>query len=212
MNRKRPVSSRQVISYLRVSTVNQDTEKNKADVLKFANDRKFGPVEFVEEQASGKKKWTERKIKGIIDRLKQNDILIVPELSRLSRSLKEILEIIEEAKKKDIIIYAIKGNWELNGTLSSKMVAWVLSMVSEIERDLMAERVTEGLKAAKARGVKLGRPKGPGKSRLDQYRPEIEALLANGSKKSFIAKRYGVTPATLHNWLNRHNIKVTAKP
>ena len=59
-------------AYLRVSTYEQDTEKNKTDILKFANDRDFGKVHFVEEKVSGKKSWKERKIKTIIDELVNN--------------------------------------------------------------------------------------------------------------------------------------------
>jgi len=59
----------------------------------------------------------------------------------------------------------------------------------------------------------LGRPKGKGKSRLDQYQPEIEALLKNGSKKNFIAERYKVTQATLFNWLKRVGLeKLDSQP
>ena len=53
------------ISYLRVSTNDQDLEKNKADILHYANDRNFGKVNFVEEKVSGKKSWKDRKIKTI---------------------------------------------------------------------------------------------------------------------------------------------------
>ena len=55
------------------------------------------------------------------------------------------------------------------------------AMASEIERDLISKRTKEALAAKKATGMKLGRPKGIGKSKLDQYRPEIEALINNGS-------------------------------
>ena len=54
--------------------------------------------------------------------------------------------------------------------------------------------------------MKLGRPRGTGKSKLDQYRPEIEALLANGSKQRFIARRYGTTEANLSRWLKQHEL------
>jgi len=51
----------------------------------------------------------------------------------------------------------------------------------EIERDLISQRTKEALRAKKAKGIKLGRPRDPGKSKLDPFIPEIEALLANGS-------------------------------
>ena len=53
----------------------------------------------------------------------------------------------------------------------------------------------------------VGRPKGPGKNKLDKYRPEIEALLANGSTQKFIAKRYNSSPANLANWMKKRGIK-----
>jgi transcriptional regulator len=59
----------------------------------------------------------------------------------------------------------------------------------------------------KATGVQLGRPRGPGKSKLDAYQPEITALLANGSTQKFIAKRYGTTEGNLHNWLKKRGLK-----
>lgn len=196
------------VAYLRVSTNGQDLDKNKADILSFANDRKFGHVEFVEEKISGKKNWKERKIKQIIDDLGKDDKLIVPELSRLGRSMLEIMEILSVAKEKEICIYAIKGNWELNGTIQSKLIAMCFSMAAEIERDLISSRTKEALKARKAAGVKLGRPKGPGKSKLDPYKEEIVALLKNGSTKTFIAKRYGCSLPNLHNWLKKNNVGI----
>lgn len=198
------------VGYLRVSTVDQDTEKNKAEILALANDKRFGHVKFVEEKVSGKKSWKERKIKKIIDELDEGDRIIVPELSRLGRSMLEIMEMLSIARDKGIYIYAVKGGWELNGTIQSKVMAMAFSIAAEIERDLISKRTKEALKARKAQGVKLGRPKGPGKSKLDKYREEIIALLKNGSTKTFVAKKYGTTKPNLHNWLKKNNID--AKP
>jgi DNA invertase Pin-like site-specific DNA recombinase len=194
------------LAYLRVSTVHQDTEKNKSDILTFANEKKFGHVEFVEEKVSGKKHWTKRKIKNIIDELKEDDRLIVPELSRLGRSMLEIMEILSVAKEKGINIYAIKGSWELNGTIQSKLIAMCFSMAAEIERDLISSRTKEALKAKKAAGVILGRPKGPGKSKLDPYKDEIVALLNNGSTKTFVAEKFKSSLPNLYNFLKKNNI------
>jgi DNA invertase Pin-like site-specific DNA recombinase len=83
------------------------------------------------------------------------------------------------------------------------------SMAAEIERDLISQRTTEALRFKKAQGLKLGRPKGPGKSKLDVFRPEIESLLANGSTQKFIAQRYKTTEANLHNWLKKNGLKAS---
>ena len=198
------------VAYLRVSTLEQDTEKNKAEILKLANDKDFGKVVFVEEKVSGKKSWKERKIKQIIDGLGDGDRLIVPELSRLGRSMLEIMEMLSIAKQKGIYIFAVKGGWELNGTIQSKVMAMAFSIAAEIERDLISKRTKEALKARKAMGIKLGRPRGAGKSKLDQYREEIIALLRNGSTKKYVAEKYGTSPPNLHNWLKKNDID--AKP
>lgn len=197
------------IAYLRVSTAKQDLEKNKADILHLANNNNFGKVEFVEERVSGKKSWKERKLKRVIDELGEGDRLIVPELSRLGRSMLEIMEILSVAKEKGIFVNTVKGNWSLNGSIQSKIIGMVFAMAAEIERDLISQRTKEALRARKAAGVKLGRPRGPGKSKLDKYREEITALLRNGSTRTFIAKRYGTTQANLLNWLKKNKIDAT---
>lgn len=195
-------------AYLRVSTDRQTTDKFKADILRFSNDHDFGKVHFVEETASGVKNWKERKLGELIGQLQAGDRLIVPEMSRLGRSTLEVLEILKVAKEKDLSVYAVKGNWTLNGSIESRIMATMLALIGEIERDFIVTRTKEALAAKKAQGIILGRPKGPGKSKLDKHRPEIEALLANGSTKTYIAKRYGTTPANLHNWLKQNKIKI----
>ena len=199
--------SSRTIAYIRVSTSGQDTEKNKADILMLANEKNLGLVGFVEEKASGKKSWKERKIAEIIDDLGENDRLVVPELFRLGRSRLEIMEILSIAKQKGIRIYAVKGAWELNGSIQSKVMAMAFSIAAEIERDLISARTKEALKARKAAGVKLGRPRGPGKSKLDPHRDEIVALLKNGSTKAHVAKKYATTRPNLYNWLRKNRLE-----
>ena len=194
------------IAYLRVSTIDQDLNKNKAAILYLANEKNLGKVEFVEDTVSGKVSWHKRKIATILEELDRGDRIIVSELSRLGRSMLECMEILSIATKKGIDIYAVKGNWQLDGNIQSKIVAMAFAMASEIERDLISKRTTEALQARKAAGMSLGRPPGPGKSKLDIYRPEIESLLVNGATQKFIAMRYGCTEANLHHWLKKHGI------
>ena len=197
------------VSYLRVSSIDQDTEKNKHDVRAYANKNDFGRVKFIEEKISGKKSWKDRKIKQIIDDLQKGDRLIVPELSRLGRSTLEVLEILKEAKDKNIAIYSVKENYQLNGDgVTSKMMSTMLALFADLEHDFISMRTKEGLAAARRKGKLLGRPKGPGKSKLDEYREEIIALLKTGSRQTYIAKKYGCTPATVTNWLKKNKINV----
>jgi DNA invertase Pin-like site-specific DNA recombinase len=201
-----------VVAYLRVSTLDQDIEKNKTDILRFANQHDLEKVRFVEEVASGRIPWRERRIATVLEELQDGDAIIVAELSRLGRSMLECMEILALATRKGIRIYSVKGNWQLDQSIQSKIIALAFSMASEIERDLISQRTKEALRFKKAQGMTLGRPKGPGKSKLDAFRPEIESLLANGSTQKFIAQRYHTTQANLHNWLKKHGIKPARTP
>ena len=144
------------LAYLRVSTLDQDIEKNKADILRFANQHDLGQVRFVEEIASGRMPWRERRIAEVLEALGANDALIVAELSRLGRSMLECMEILALATRKGIRVYSVKGNWHLDQSLQSKIIALAFSMAAEIERDLISQRTKEALRFKKAQGLKLG--------------------------------------------------------
>ncbi|MBA2648126.1 MAG: recombinase family protein [Legionella sp.] len=192
------------IAYLRVSTLEQDLDKNKSDILFFANANNLGMVHFVEEKISGAVHWKKRELGSIIDSLSADDTLIVSEFSRLGRSMLECMEIITLCLEKKINLYAIKGTWKLDNTIQSKIMAMVFSIASEIERDLISKRTSEALRARKEKGLPLGRPKGPGKSKLDEYKDEIIALLNNGSSKVFVAKKYNTSACNLYHWLQKN--------
>lgn len=201
MNRTR------TIAYLRVSTAEQDVGKNKNDILHLANDKALGKVEWVEEQASGRISWQKREIAQVLEELQSGDNLIVSELSRLGRSMLECMEILSIASKKQINIYAVKGNWQLDQSIQSKILAMAFAMAAEIERDLISQRTKEALAAKRKAGMKLGRPKGSGTSKLDKHRPEIEALLETGSTQRYIASRFNTTESNLSRWMTKHGLK-----
>jgi len=101
-------------------------------------------------------------------------------------------------KQKRLNVYSVKGVWRLDQSIQSKIIALAFSLAAEIERDLISHRTKEALRFKKAQGMKLARPTGPGKRKLDPYRAEIENLLANGLHPKFIARRYDTTEANLH--------------
>ena len=150
-----------------------------------------------------------RRIAQVLEKLQGGDALVVAELSRLGRSMLECMEILALATRKGICVYSVKGNWQLDQSIQSKIIALAFSMAAEIERDLISQRTQEALRFKKEQGIVLGRPKGPGKSKLDAFRPEIEGLLANGSTQKFIARRYHTTEANLHHWLKKHGLKTS---
>lgn len=114
---------RRVIGYLRVSTAEQSVEKFRFEILQFANQKRFGvPVDFVEEKVSGTIHWTKRELGTILHQLQPGDCIIVPEISRLARSLLQIIEVIEFCREADIAVYAIKGNWALDDSITNSFI------------------------------------------------------------------------------------------
>lgn len=189
-------------AYLRVSTIEQNTEKNKFDVLNFANSKKLGNVEFVEEQISGKSNFKNRQLGVLLDKMQKDDVLIVPELSRIARSITQIFEVIDITKQKGITLYSIKENFSNNDkSITSTVTTTVFALVAQIERDLISLRTIEALHAKKAGGTKLGRPIGKGKSKLDEYQEEIMKLVELKVPKTIIARQYGTSVANLHRFL-----------
>lgn len=100
----------QTIAYLRVSTTDQDLQKNRFEILQLANERGLGQVKWIEETVSGRISWKKRQIAHILAQLQSGDNLIVSELSRLGRSMLECMEILSIASDKGVHIYAVKGN------------------------------------------------------------------------------------------------------
>ena len=193
-----------VVAFLRVSTYLQDTEKNKIDILKFANDKKLGNVEFIEEHCSGTINYKERKLGTLLNELQAQDILIVPELSRIARSITQILEVIKITKDKGIILYSLKENFNnTENSITATVTSTIFALVAQIERELISLRTKEALHARKAQGIKLGRPKGKGKSKLDNHKEEILKMLSYGVPKTLIAKQYNTTTGNLYNFLKR---------
>lgn len=194
------------VAYLRVSTQAQDLEKNKADILHLANNKKLGHVEWVEEKVSGRISWHKREVGRLIEELEAGDTLIVSELSRLGRSMLQCMEILSIAFEKKINIYAVKGNWQLDSSLQSKILAMAFTMAAEIERDLISQRTKEALAARKRNGKPIGRPKGSGKSKLDKHRIDIERLLREGSTQKYIANRFNTSETNLSQWMKKHGL------
>ncbi len=196
-------------AFIRVSTLEQDTEKNKIDILQFANRLKLGNVDFIEEQCSGKINYKERKLGALLESMQAGDVLIVPELSRIARSITQILEVIKVTKDKGITLYSLKENFCNNeDSISATVTSTIFALVAQIERELISMRTKEALHARKIAGVRLGRPRGKGKSKLDIHRNDILTLISLGVPKTLIAKQFNTTTSNLYNFLNQ--LKKTA--
>ena len=154
-----------VYGYVRVSTIEQSAESQKNLISRFVVERKMSIDKWIEVEMSSRKTADKRKITELLSQVVENDVVIVSELSRLGRSIQEVLQIIKslmEEKKCRLIL--VKQNMDLNPhnvlDMSNKILITIFSMLAELERDFISFRTKEGLNALKAKGVKLGKPVG----------------------------------------------------
>ena len=198
-----------VIAYLRVSTGNQEINNQRLAILDYAHRHQLQINEFLEVQVSSRKSLKERGIDGLFAGLQAGDLLLVSQLSRLGRSLGQIIQIVDDLIKKRVRFIAIKENIQLNGQqdMQTKVMVTLFGLFSEIERDLISERTREGLVAARAKGHLLGRPKGSrSPSKLDGKEAEIRVFLAKKVSKASIAKILEVSRTTLQHFIKSRKL------
>lgn len=197
------------IAYLRISTVGQDCDNQRFAILDYAHRRKINIDEFISMQVSSRKTPQQRGILELLKRLEPGDVLLVSELSRLGRSVGQIIQMIDHLIAKQIRFVAIKENIELSGKqdIQTKVMVTMFGLFAEIERDLISERTKEGIAAARIKGRIIGRPKGTlGKSKLDGKDSEIRLLLEKDVGTTSIAKIMGVSRTTLRHFIRTRRL------
>ena len=197
------------VAYLRVSTRSQDLANQKLAILEFSQKRRFPIDPFIESRISSRQSPLERRIDEMLGTLEPGDRLLVSELSRLGRSLSQVIQIVETLVRRKIRFIAIKEAIEFDGKqdLRTKVMIALFGLFAEVERDLISERTKEGLAAAKAKGKLLGRLKGAlGTSRLDGKEQDIRALLGKDVSKASIAKILDVSRSALYHFIQTRKI------
>jgi DNA invertase Pin-like site-specific DNA recombinase len=195
-------------AYIRVSTDKQDLDNQRHGVIEYAQKNKLEPLTFIDDTASGKKSWKDRDLGKLFELAKKGDVLLVSEISRLARSTLQVLEILQEAAKKEIAVHVAKSNMVMDGSLNSKITAVVLGLAAEIEREFISARTTEALAKRKAAGLPLGRPKGAvsAEKKLDKRKDEIVDLLKKDVHKTSIARIVDCSPVTLYAWMEENGL------
>ena len=135
------------VAYLRVSTRSQDLANQKLAILEFSQKRRFPIDQFIESRISSRKSPLERRIDEMLGTLQPGDRLLVSELSRLGRSLSQVIQIVETLVRRKIRFIAIKEAIEFDGKqdLRTKVMIALFGLFAEVERDLISERTKEGV-------------------------------------------------------------------
>jgi DNA invertase Pin-like site-specific DNA recombinase len=179
-----------VIGYIRVSTDQQDVDKQKHLLLQYAQANQLLIDEFVRAEVSSRKSTKERRIDELISKLGEGDVLLVAELSRLGRNMLQTLNIINELSECGVqISFVMQPELSTTGP-HTKLLLAIYSYFAETEREYISLRTKQGLAAAKAKGKMLGRPKGSrDKERvLDPYRDQILEYLEMGLTLTAVMK------------------------
>ncbi len=198
------------IAYLRVSTDSQDLDNQRLTVLSHAQKHGIRIDDFIEVSISSRRSPKERGIDDLLSRLQEGDRLIVSELSRLGRSVGQVIAIVDQLLQQGVCFLSVKENLDLSRKeqdIQSKVMVTLLGLFAEIERDLVSQRTKAGLAAARAKGKLLGRPKGKhGASKLDGKEEEIRSLLAKGVSKMSLARILGVSYSTLFAFIRTRGL------
>lgn len=191
-----------IIGYLRVSTEKQNPENQRDEIRRFAEEKSLAVDSWVVETASGKTAHKKRKLGRLLRKMNKGDTLIVTEISRLSRSLTEIMAIMGECLDREINIYTTKERYTFDNSINSKVLCFAFGLVAEIERNLISMRTKEALALKRAEGVRLGRRPGSDVKMqvIRDNSARIEAMLASGMTVTKICRKIGISRNTWYKF------------
>ncbi|MBQ6027094.1 MAG: recombinase family protein [Alphaproteobacteria bacterium] len=194
-----------VIGYIRVSSNKQTCEHQHFEIEQFAHLNNIVVDRWVEETISSRKALNKRQLGQLLDELQPNDILIAAEISRLGRSLLEVMRILENCLNKNCQVWTIKENYRLGNDIQSKVMAFAFGLSAEIERNLISQRTKASLENVKSKGKRLGRPFSAQsrKLKLSKNTKKVKELLDMGLTRYRIAKIMQVKQTTVSRFINR---------
>jgi DNA invertase Pin-like site-specific DNA recombinase len=200
------------IGYIRVSMDKQDVNNQKLAIMDYARKNNFKINDFVDVKISSRRSTKARRLDELINILENGDRLIVSELSRIGRSLGQIIQFVDTLIKKNVKFIALKQGIFIDGkqTIQTKVTVGLFGLFAEIERDLISERTKQGIIAARMKGKLIGRPKGSvGKSKLDGKEEEIQNLIDKEVSITAISKILDVSRGCLYKFIKKKKIQKT---
>ena len=190
-------------AYIRVSTQMQTSEGQRYEIENWCRQRNWSIDKWVVETVSGMSGLDKRTLGKTLQKMKEGDVLVCTELSRLGRNMMMVMSILNFCSQKGIAVFSIKDGFELSDTINSKIIAFAFSLAAEIERNLISQRTKEALSARKEAGVQLGRPKGKTEQqkRFEEMLPSILEARSRGVPYKLLAEKAGIHRNTLYRYL-----------
>ncbi len=194
---------KKAVIYARVSTQDQDCQRQINDLLAFAGRSGYEVVEVVQEKASGAKNDRAERAKVLkLAQARKIDVVLVTELSRWGRSTSDLLSTMQDLQARGVSIVALSGMQMDLSTPSGKLMSTVLAGVAEFERELIQERVRSGIAAAKERGQKIGRQEGDN-YKSGKHEDKIAILMSEGKSCRAIAAETKLGKTTVAEVMKR---------
>lgn len=193
-----------VVAYIRVSTEMQTCANQEHEIRRYCQKRGLKISEWVSESVSGTVNINRRRLGAAIAGMSRGDLLISTELSRLGRNMLMIMAILKECSDRGISIHTIKDNFDLSDNINSKIIAFAFALAAEIERNLISQRTKEALAVRKTKGMKLGRPQGSSKKKIEfcKRSNEVLMMLKDGHSMAYVAGIIGIHRNTLRKYLS----------
>ncbi len=197
-----------IYAYVRVSTSQQTLANQRYELLNYADQHGFRIDVWSAETISGAKSYRDRALGALLHRLSIGDTLLVAELSRLGRSLMEVMSILHDLMERQVKVISVTEGLELGDTINAKVRAFAFSLAAEVERNLIAARTREALARKKQAGQRLGRPKGSlsKKTKLTGRDDEIRLLLEKQVAVAAVARIMGVHRRTMANYIRSRRL------
>ena len=173
----------QKIGYIRVSTVDQNTDRQLADI----------ELDKVFEEKVSAKTANRPELQQMLGHIREGDEIYIHDISRLARNIEDLHRLVNEIIEKGCSVHFVKENLHFSGDRTDPTQQLLLSMlgaVYQFERSIMLERQREGIAVAKAAGKYKGRPK-----KIDNH--EIRRILAEGNSISKTANLLGVSMSSV---------------
>lgn len=168
-----------VIAYIRISTAKQDSEVQKLQIYEYCIKNKINIDEVMEVEMSSRKSLEKRRMNELKDKLNESDLLICTELSRLGRSMLEVITLILELSEKGIqFVFLRQPELSSFNNPSQKLLLSFYAYVSETERDFISQRTKAGLANARKNGKNIGRPVNSFNSMYDKDIDLIKELIS----------------------------------
>ena len=198
-----------VVAYARVSTDKQELENQRHEITRFCNARGLTIDHWDSDVASGTIKLKDRAIGALLESLRAGDTLVVSEVSRISRSLRTVLNVIEDAIEQKVTIMSVKENIVFGDDLNSRIIAATFGLAAQIERSLISARTKEALARKKAEGMVLGRPVGSTKPEYLKLHGKDDRILGYMDKRVPVAAQarlLDVNRKTLTDYIKRQDL------